>query len=101
GNDEDSSWDAVWDSAVRVTPEGWTIEMAIPYSQVRFSERDTSWGVNFVRQIQRNGEKVFWAPVTRAEASSGLVLFFGRLEGLDGIRSRRPVQVAPYSLASA
>src|SRR5690606_13470441 len=42
GSNEDSSWDAVWDSAVRVTPEGWVVEMAIPYSQLRFSERDTS-----------------------------------------------------------
>src|SRR5690606_32439618 len=75
GSNEDSSWDAVWDSAVRVTPEGWTVEMAIPYSQVRFSERDTSWGVNFVRQIQRNGEKAFWAPITRAESGSGFVQF--------------------------
>src|SRR5690606_15950269 len=101
GSNEDSSWDAVWASAVRVTPEGWTVEMAIPYSQVRFSERDTSGGVNSLRQTQRIGEKVFWAPVTRAEASSGFVQFFGRLEGLRGIRSRRPMQVAPYSLASA
>src|SRR5690606_30484625 len=62
---------------------------------------DTSWGINFVRQIQRNGEKVFWAPVTRAEANSGFVQFFGRLEGLHGIRPRRALQFAPYSLARA
>ncbi|HLT47455.1 MAG TPA: DUF5916 domain-containing protein [Rubricoccaceae bacterium] len=101
GSEEDDSWDAVWDAAVRVTPEGWVVEMAIPYSQLRFSERDTSWGVNFIRQIQRNGEKAMWSPLRRTEANAGFVQFFGRLEGLHGIRSRRPMQVAPYSLASA
>ncbi len=99
-NDDDDSWDAVWDSAVRITPEGWAVEMAIPYSQLRFSAGETSWGLEFQRQIRRSGEEVFWAPFTREQASSGIVQFFGRLEGLIGISPRRAMQATPYSLAS-
>ncbi|MDX1438338.1 MAG: DUF5916 domain-containing protein [Rubricoccaceae bacterium] len=100
-NNEDSSWDAVWNSAVRLTPEGWVAEMEIPYSQLRFTEGETSWGINFVREIQRNGEKDFWAPITREEANRGFVQFSGRLEGLEGISPRRAFQITPYSLAQA
>ncbi|NNF58256.1 MAG: carbohydrate binding family 9 domain-containing protein [Rhodothermaceae bacterium] len=101
GNDDDDSWDAVWDSAVRITPEGWVAEMAIPYSQLRFSPGETSWGLEFQRQIRRNGEEAFWAPFTREQANAGIVQYFGRLEGLEGISPRRTMQATPYSLASA
>lgn len=100
-NNEDSSWDAVWSSEARITPDGWIAEMEIPYSQLRFSEGETSWGINFVREIQRNGEKDFWAPITRENANFGFVQFSGRLTGLEGISPRRTMQITPYSLARA
>ncbi len=101
GNGDDDSWDAVWDSAVRVTPEGWCLEMAIPYSQLRFTEGGTTWGVEFQRQIRRVGEESFWAPLTSDQTGSGIVQFFGRLEGLQDVSPRRVLQVAPYTLARA
>ena len=100
-NDDDETWDAVWNSAVRITPDGWVVEMSIPLSQLRFTEGGTTWGLEFQRQIRRTGEEAFWAPVTSDEAQSGIVQLFGRLEGLSGITPRRPIQVAPYTLAQA
>ncbi len=100
-NNEDSSWDAVWSSAARVTAEGWVAEMEIPYSQLRFSEGETSWGINFVREIQRNGEKDFWAPITRENLNTGFIRHSGRLTGLEGISPRRTVQATPYTLGRA
>lgn len=100
-NNEDSSWDAVWSSAVRLTPEGWVAEMEIPYSQLRFNEGETSWGINFVREIQRNGEKDFWAPITRENINTGFIRHSGRLVGLSGVSPRRTIQATPYSLARA
>ena len=99
GNRDDESWDAVWESAVSVDAQGWTAEMRIPYSQLRFTGGTPSWGVNFQRQIPALGEESFWAPVTREEASAGLVRLFGRLEGLGGLAPRSVVQVRPYTLA--
>ena len=101
GSDDDDTWDAVWYSAVRVTDEGWAVEMAIPFSQLRFSEGSSSWGLEFSRSIPRTGEDIFWAPFTSDEANSGLVQLFGRLEGIRSISPRRPIQVTPYTLARA
>ena len=98
GERDDDSWDAVWSSAVRVGPDGWTAEMRIPYSQLRFSEGSASWGLQFVRRIPRRGEESFWAPISREDAGSGLVEFFGRLDGLAQVRPRRVVQAVPYTL---
>ena len=99
GDRDDESWDAVWDSAVRVDGRGWTAEMRIPYSQLRFTGGTPSWGVNFQRQIPALGEESFWAPVTREEASAGLVRLFGRLDGLGGLSPRSVIQARPYTLA--
>ena len=99
GRRDDESWDAVWASAARVDAQGWTAEIRIPYSQLRFSEASPSWGVQFLRVIPSQGEESYWAPVTRAETGGGLVRLFGRLDGLGGIAPRSVLQVRPYTLA--
>ena len=98
GNDDDDSWDAVWASSVRVDATGWTAEMSIPYSQLRFSGTSQSWGINFQRVSPATGEESYWAPITRAESSGGLVRLFGRLDGIAGLTPRPVLQVVPYTL---
>jgi hypothetical protein len=45
---EDEEWDAVWESAARVTPQGWVVEMKIPFGALRFAPGDVQkWGINF------------------------------------------------------
>ncbi len=39
GDFEDANWNTVWESKTRITTEGWTVEMKIPYSVLRFSEK--------------------------------------------------------------
>ena len=96
----DSSWDAVWNSEVRVTDTGWTIEMRIPYSMLRFSDARTQrWGINFRRVIPRLSETDEWALVPRAERSGGTVAHYGVLEGIVDIQARRNFQVTPYTVA--
>lgn len=95
-----SSWDAVWDSAVRVTADGWIVEMRIPYSMLRFSEADQqAWGLNFKRVIPRTGETLEWALVRRNERDSGIVSKYGELHGLEKLRPRRNIQVTPYTVS--
>jgi len=94
----DPSWDAVWDSAVRHTPEGWTVEMAIPYSMLRFNRaEEQTWWIQFQRTISRNGEQVFWEPLTQDALGVGFIA--GRLTGLRGLTPRANVQVRPYTLS--
>ena len=59
--DEDPNWNAVWESAVKIDDLGWTCEMKIPYSALRFSTKDIqNWGLNFSRRIQRSNTQTFW-----------------------------------------
>jgi len=100
GNSTDESWDAVWDSDVRVTPDGWVAEFAIPYSMLRFSQaNEQTWGIQFQRTIPRRSEEVYWQPVTRDEQGIGFIS--GQLTGIRGISPRRTLQLRPYTLSRA
>ena len=60
-------WDGVWDVSARRTDQGWVAEIAIPLVTMRFPEADRQvWGVNFMRNIRRKNEQVYWAPIERA-----------------------------------
>ncbi len=60
-NSEDKNWDAVWDSKVRITENGWVVEMKIPYSALRFpSKEEQTWSLNIYRNIQRHRETNTW-----------------------------------------
>ena len=52
------NWDGVWDSAARITDDGWTAEIAIPTNTLRFRPADEqTWGINFMRNIRRKNEQ--------------------------------------------
>ena len=92
---DDDTWDAVWDAEVSIDDQGWTAEMRIPFSQLRFQARDRQiWGINIMRQVQRTNEETWWILVPKNE--SGQVSRFGNLVGLDGIRGRRHLDLLPY-----
>jgi hypothetical protein len=92
---DDDTWDAVWDAKVTTDDKGWTAEMRIPFSQLRFKTADRQiWGVNVTRYVQRTNEETWWILVPKND--SGMVSRFGNLAGLDGIQSRRHLDVLPY-----
>ena len=92
---DDPSWDGVWESAVQRDAEGWTVEMRIPFSQLRMQDvAQQVWGVNVARGIGRRGEVSYLVPRLRQEA--GFVSRFAELHGLDGIRPRQRFEVIPY-----
>ncbi|HEU5175113.1 MAG TPA: DUF5916 domain-containing protein [Gemmatimonadaceae bacterium] len=95
----DESWDPVWDVVTRVDSAGWTAEMRIPLSQLRFSaDSSATWGANFERYIQRTGEAVRWAWVPNSE--SGFASRFGHLAALGDLASSRAkrLEIMPYQL---
>jgi hypothetical protein len=61
GEDQNSSWDAVWEAATARDANGWTAEISIPLSSILFQSRLTTWGFNFERRIQRLQEIDRWA----------------------------------------
>jgi hypothetical protein len=96
----DSSWDAVWQSAVAMSSDGWTAELRIPLSQLRFTNDERQvWGINVERYVRRRNESSFLQMVPRDE--SGLASRMVDLEGLDGLRPRRRFEWLPYAATRA
>ena len=92
---EDDSWDAVWASAVHVDERGWTVEMRVPFSQLRFPNTERPvWGVNASRLVLRKHEVSWLAPVPRTD--SALVSRMAHLVGLASLDAPRHVELRPY-----
>ncbi len=94
-DDYDPNWDAVWRSAVQVDSLGWTLEIAIPYSSLRFPKQDVQvWGINIRRIIARYGDDAYWNPVD-ANINSRLAQM-GTLTGLENIRPPLRLSALPF-----
>ncbi len=94
----DSSWDPVWDLAVSVTESGWSVEMRIPFSQLRFGRQEEQvWGIQVERAIHRNQETSTF-PFTPALERAG-VSRFAHLQGIAGIEPGRRLELLPYVVA--
>ena len=92
---DSDSWDGIWEAKTNLDKEGWTVEMRIPFSQLRYKEADImTWGVNFMRLIKRKNERDYYVMVPKKE--SGFVSKFANLEGLTGIKTERRFELLPY-----
>lgn len=96
----DSAWDAVWVSAVTVDDEGWTAEMRIPLSQIRYEASDDpqTWGINFHRMRIASNERSYHSLVSQTR--QGLVSQMGRLEQVRVSRPSRRIELRPYAVSS-
>ncbi|HKN58996.1 MAG TPA: DUF5916 domain-containing protein, partial [Gemmatimonadaceae bacterium] len=93
---EDSSWDAVWGSAVSIDDQGWTAEFRIPLSQLRFTAADhQTWGFNVSRFIRRKNETDWLENVPKKD--SGLAARMAHLVGFDLVRPGRHLEIVPYT----
>ncbi len=83
---EDENWNAVWESAARIVPEGWAVEMRIPYSAFRFPKSEEHvWSVQFLRLVGRTREKTFWNPIDPLK--EGWLRQCGVLTGVNGVKA--------------
>jgi hypothetical protein len=95
-NFADDTWDAVWESAVAVDAQGWTVEMRLPLSQLRFpSQAAHTWGINARRVVQRKNEVSWLVLVPKNE--SGLVSRMAHLVAIQGIAPGRHLELLPYA----
>jgi uncharacterized protein DUF5916 len=98
GEFSDKSWDPVWEAATTVDSLGWTAEIRIPITQLRFSSAlEQVWGVRFEREIRRKNEVALFPFVPKTER--GLASRFGHLEGLARLGTPRHLELLPYALA--
>ncbi|HET7585532.1 MAG TPA: DUF5916 domain-containing protein [Gemmatimonadaceae bacterium] len=96
----DESYDPVWDARTQRTADGWTAEMRIPFSQLRFNDRpELVWGMNLDRWIPSKHEDDYWIPVPRnVQAWSSR---FGNLVGIAGVAPSRRLELVPYVATNA
>lgn len=91
-------WEAVWRVRTQRTDSGWTAEIEIPWTSLRYRNDGIPWGLNFYRIARRTNETSAWAPWPRAYTAYR-VPYFGTLEGLEPPPPTREVRVRPYTLA--
>ena len=93
---EDSSWDAIWGSAGRVTADGFVVELAIPFAQLRFpaGSRRQIWGLDVVRVWPR-GQRYIVRSQAQDRDRDCYLCQVSRLEGLEGARPGRNLELDP------
>ncbi len=98
------SWDAVFRSETVIDERGWSLEVAIPFRQLRFPEGDDlSFGLMLSRTINRKNERVMWPAIGLDRGSSFAALAtvsqYGVLSGLKDVRRGRNLEIKPYTIA--
>jgi hypothetical protein len=95
GNSEDFSWNAVWESGAVIHADGWSFEMFIPYSAIRFGKNQVqNWGLNITRRRRKTEEQFTWNPVN--PNVSGFLTQEGIWKGISNIKPPLRLQFSPY-----
>nr|WP_298994483.1 DUF5916 domain-containing protein [uncultured Allomuricauda sp.] len=99
GSNWDGSWNPIWYTKTNVDEEGWTAELKIPLSQLKFSGADDQvWGLQSTRRFFRAEERSLWQrkPIDQP----GWVSEFGELHGLKNIEPQKQLEIQPYTVTS-
>jgi len=99
GNNWDGSWNPIWYTKTNIDDEGWTAELKIPLSQLKFGKSEEQiWGLQSTRRFFREEERSVWQrkPVDAA----GWVSEFGELHGLVAIKPQKQLEIQPYTVVS-
>ncbi len=98
GESEDLTWDPIWWVKTAKNAEGWTAEMKIPLTQLRFGKADEqTWGFQVARNLFRKNELSLWQPISRK--ASGWVSQLGTINGLK-IKPKKQLDITPYITSS-
>lgn len=92
---EDSSWNGIWYSAVQITDTGWVAEIFIPYSEVRFPNKNVQeWGLNMEREFRRARTRYSWSPIDNKKGAFSI--YDGEIHGIENIQSPTRLSFQPY-----
>ncbi len=93
---EDESWDAIWESAGRITPGGYEVEIAIPFSSLRFPTggEEQRWGIGFLRIYPRRDRYELASEVFDRNRDCS-VCQLSTISGFDGITPGRHLELDP------
>lgn len=93
-------WDGVWTVVTRRSEEGWTAEIVIPLTTIRLQQDEVqSWGINFMRNIRRKNEQVYWAPIPKGHGLTRVSLA-GTVTELRSLNQGMDLRITPFMLGS-
>ncbi|MDT0555284.1 DUF5916 domain-containing protein [Patiriisocius hiemis] len=93
----DGSWNPIWYLDTKIDDDGWTAEMRIPLSQLRFGKDDEQvWGIQSTRRYFRNEERSTWQQLPANPP--GWVSSFGELRGIKGLKPQKQLEIQPYTV---
>jgi hypothetical protein len=98
---DDAAWNTFWEVETQITPSGWTMEMRIPLSSLRFQELagEVIMGLIARRTIARKNEEITYPGIPPEWSGSYRKPSLGANVALRGITPSRPVYLTPYLLA--
>ena len=95
GNSEDFTWNAVWESGAVIHNDGWSFEIFIPYSAIRFGKKDVqNWGMNITRRRMKTDQQYTWNPIN--VNTKGFLSQEGYWTGITNIKPPLRLQFSPY-----
>jgi hypothetical protein len=96
----DFSYNPVWEARTARDAVSWTVEMRIPFSQLRFNDQPVQiWGVQFNRWIPERFEDIFWVVVPKN--ATGFSSWFGEMSGIENVKPSRRLELMPYAASNA
>lgn len=100
GSNLNKSWDGIWDAKSARLPDGWAVEIVIPFRTLNFDPNIDAWGINFQRTIRRKNEEIIWSGYRRNQS-----LFrpqdTGIITGLNDLSQGSGIEVVPFGTTSA
>ena len=100
GGNFDTSFETLWYSKGKLTPQGYVVWMAIPFRSLRFPTiQDQTWGLVLLREIMRNNEQSFWPHISVNQ--QGRLGEAATAKGMDGVSPGRNIQLIPYGLLNS
>jgi hypothetical protein len=100
GGNFDTSFETLWYSKGKLTPQGYIVWLAIPFRSLRFpATEDQTWGLILLREIIRDNEKAFWPRVSINQ--EGRLGQAAAAKGMGGVSPGRNIQLIPYGLLNS
>ena len=95
GGGEDESFDIIWESAAKITDSGYQLEMAIPFSSLRFPDHPKqTWKIDFWRNHPRDSRRQYsWAAIDRSDPCWPCQ--WGTVTGIENVKPGRGVELLP------
>ncbi len=91
----EATYDPIWNARTRIDADGWTAEMRIPFSQLRYNAGATqTWGIEMSRKMPDKSEELQWVLIPLSAA--GYSSHFGTLDGIASIHAARRIELLPY-----